>query len=417
MLDRPTPAIAELVRARRPGFMLPAGLYTRQDAFEADVDIFFHRHWIFVGFEADVPEPGDVCVFEVGRSSVAIIRDDDGLVQAFHNVCRHRGARLLDAGKSTVGKLVCPYHQWTYELTGELAHAPHMGRDFDRACHGLRKVNLRSVGGLLFVCLADDPPADFEDLALTMEPRLAPFDLRNAKIAFERDLVEEGNWKLTIENNRECYHCAGSHPELNVSFVAQDFGFDPAELDPAEAAAAAAHDAEFERRTADWEAMGYASRAVEHLAGHATNFRVQRLVIAGAGESQTRDTRVASRKLMGSIMRADLGDLHFWTHQSWHHYMSDHAVVMTLVPLAPDRTLVRAKWLVHKDAVEGVDYDLDNLTHVWTATNAQDGALVGRAHKGVSSLGYVPGPYSRFTEAYLDGFDTWYVERMTANGF
>lgn len=417
MLDRTVHAISDLLRQRRPGHSLPADLYTRADVFDADMEVIFHRHWIAVGVDCDVPDAGDVSVIDIGRSSIVIVRDDDEAVRAYYNVCRHRGARLLPAGTGTVGKLVCPYHQWTYELSGDLIHAPHMGKDFDRGCHSLRPVRLRSVGGLLYACLADEPPADIEDLAAVMEPRLEPYDLSNAKVAYQTDLVEEGNWKLTIENNRECYHCSANHPELCVSFIDLDFGFDPESLQPEDKELARKHFDLYEAKTREWEDLGHPSRAVEHLAGHATNFRTQRLIIAGAGESQTPDARAASSKLMGTMTRKDLGDVHLWGHNSWNHFMGDHAVTFMVLPLSADRTLVRTKWLVHKDAVEGVDYDLDRLTSVWKATNEQDAHLVGLAHDGARSRGYVPGPYSRFTEGQLDNFATWYVERMQANGY
>ena len=419
MLDRPTGSLGQLIRGRRPGHTLPAELYVGRSAFEADLEVFFHQQWILVGLEADVPEPGDVSVVDIGQSTILIVRDDEGEVRAFHNVCRHRGARLRDPGKGTVGKLVCPYHQWTYELTGELFHARHMGKDFDPSCHGLRTIHLRNVAGLLFVCFADEPPADFAALEAAVGPRLAPYDLRGAKIAVEQEIIEAGNWKLTMENNRECYHCAASHPELNVSFVAQDFGFDPEELSREERAEADAHQAEFVRRTERWEQEGFASRAVEHLAGHVTNFRTERLMmgLGGNAASATLDGKPACRKLMGTIGRTDLGDLHFWTHHSWHHYIGDHAVVTSAIPIAPDQTRVRTVWLVHKDAVEGLDYDVETLTRVWKATNAQDAHLVGIAYQGVCSPGYAPGPYSPFTERHLEGFATWYIERMQAAGF
>jgi Rieske 2Fe-2S family protein len=417
MLDISQGPISALLRARLQGHMLPAGLYTRDDAFEADMEVIFHRHWIAVGVEADVPEPGDVCAVDVGRSSIAILRDEDGGVRAYHNVCSHRGARLLDAGRGTVGRLVCPYHQWTYELTGELIDAPHMGVDFDAGLHHLRPVQLRSIGGLLYACLSDAPPADIEALAEVMEPRLAPYDLRNARVAFETEIVEEGNWKLTMENNRECYHCGANHPELCVSFVSLDFGFDPASLSPEDLAVAKAHDALYAAQSHAWEAQGFPSAQVDHTLGKATNFRTQRLIIAGMGESQTPDARAASRRLLGSMTRKDLGDLHLWGVNSWNHVMGDHAVVSAVFPLSAGRSVVRTKWLVHKDAVEGEDYDLEHLTSVWRATNEQDAHLVARAQAGVRSAGFRPGPYSRFTEAALDDFATWYVERMTAHGY
>ena len=154
MLDLSTSLLQGLVHGRRPGHSLDAPFYTSPDIFAADMDAIFSRHWIYVGVEPDVPEPGDVMMVDIGKASILIARDDDGGISAFHNVCRHRGARLVDEEKSTVGNLVCRYHSWTYDLAGGLIHAPHMGAGFDKSCHGLKPVHLRSLEGLLFICLA-----------------------------------------------------------------------------------------------------------------------------------------------------------------------------------------------------------------------------------------------------------------------
>ncbi|MGO7427064.1 SRPBCC family protein, partial [Rhizobium ruizarguesonis] len=172
---------------------------------------------------------------------------------------------------------------------------------------------------------------------------LAPYDIRNAKVAFQTDVIEDGNWKLTMENNRECYHCSANHPELCVSFVDLDFGFDPETLNPEDREQAEEHFRLYEERTKAWESDGFPSAAVEQLADCATNFRTQRLIIAGAGESQTHDATAASSKLLGHMTRKDLGDTHLWGHNSWNHFMGDHAVVATVIPLSAGKTLVRTK--------------------------------------------------------------------------
>ncbi|KSV83478.1 SRPBCC family protein [Sinorhizobium sp. GL28] len=417
MLQTFASPISALLDARAEGHSLPAGLYTREDVFEADLEVFFRRHWICIGLECDVPEPGDATVVDIGKTSLILLRDDDGEIRVMHNVCRHRGARLLDAGKTIVSKLVCPYHTWTYELTGELSYAPHMGKGFDKACRSLKPVTFKSVGGLIYACLSDNPPEDIDRLVEIMAERLAPYDIRNAKVAYESDVIEQGNWKLTIENNRECYHCSANHPELCVSFVDLDFGFDPEALSPEDRAQAEEHFSLYEERTRLWEADGYPSAAVEQLVDCTTNFRTQRLIISGAGESQTPDATAASAKLLGTMSRKDLGDMHLWGHNSWNHFMGDHAVVAIVIPLSADKTLVRTKWLVRKDAVEGVDYDLEKLTNVWIATTDQDAALVARSHAGVEDPAYVPGPYSPFSETNLDKFASWYIDRMRAHGY
>ena len=129
-------SLARLLLQRRPGHSLEAPFYTSDAIFRADMDLIFARHWIFVGHEPDVPEPGDVMALHVGDAPIVVLRDDAGLVRAFHNVCRHRGAQLLPEGKGQVGNLVCRYHTWTYGLDGALLFADHMGRISTRPAAG-----------------------------------------------------------------------------------------------------------------------------------------------------------------------------------------------------------------------------------------------------------------------------------------
>ena len=408
-------SLVRLLADRRAGHSLDAAFYTDLAVFQADMDLIFRRHWIFIGHDADVPEPGDIMALHVGNAPLLILRNGSSELRAFHNVCRHRGAQLMPDGKGRAGNLVCRYHSWTYGLDGALLFADHMGGDFDPSCRGLKPVALRSVAGLLFVCLAADPPDDIEAMAAEMEPYLLPHGLRDAKVVRQVDLVERGNWKLTMENNRECYHCAANHPELTVPLFAYGFGFAPASLDPAERGEAARYDALVEQSHESWEAAGLPSRRVERLTGRATGFRTERLPLDQAGESHTRDTRSACRVLLGGQTNARLGGLTFWTQpNSWHHVMADHAVTFCVLPLEPGRTLLRTTWLVHKDAVEGVDYDPANLVAVWEATNRQDAHLVEITQAGVVSPAYEPGLYSPFTEGLVDDFCRWYVERMSA---
>lgn len=407
----------ELLNSRLPGHGMPGELFGRQDVFDTDVDVFFHQHWILVGVTADVPEPGDVSTVDIGKASVIIVRDDDENIRTYRNICRHRGARLKEAGKSTVGMLVCPYHQWSYDLDGSLRHASHMGKDFDPTCRSLMPVRTKVVGAHIFICLDENAPDDIAKLDEVMSTRFAPYDLQHTKIAHEAEIIENGNWKLVMENNRECYHCGATHPELTASFLPEDFGFCPDGLSEESLRALDDYNARNAASQESWERDGFLCSAVEALDEDvATHFRTQRLVIAGNGESQTMDTKVASTKLLGGLARRDLGDTHLWTHNSWTHVMSDHAVVSYIIPLAPDKTLVRTKWLVHAEAIEGVDYDLPALTQVWVATNAQDANLVANNHSGTQDPGYVPGQFSPFTETYVERFSRWYAARLRAHG-
>ncbi|APH55846.1 Ring hydroxylating dioxygenase, alpha-subunit [Granulibacter bethesdensis] len=408
-------SLPSLLARRKPGYTLEAPFYTSPDILDADIETIFGKHWIYVGVEPDIAEPGDVMALQIGRFSAIVVRGDDMEIRAFHNVCRHRGARIVPEGKRSVGNLVCPYHMWTYSTEGPLLHADHMGADFDPSCHGLKPVHVRNVAGLIFLCFADEPPADIEDMAREMTPYLTPHAIPDTKIAFEMDIIERGNWKLVMENNRECYHCAGSHPELTASIFEFGFGFAPESLDEDGQKAAEEYNCLVNNNTAEWEARGLPSREIDHLDDRVTGFRTQRLPISGAGESETPDTKVACTKLLGELTERKLGALSFWTQpNSWHHFMSDHIVTFAVFPIDAETALLRTKWLVHKDAREGIDYDLDHLKSVWEATNQQDSDLVGITQQGVRTPAYQPGPYSPYTEMLVEKFSNWYISRMKA---
>ncbi|PXW99313.1 Rieske 2Fe-2S family protein [Sphaerotilus hippei] len=407
-----TAALRELLERRRAGYSLEAPFYLSDEIFQADMALIFGRHWIFVAVAPQVPEAGDYITVDVGHDSILIVRDDDMQVQAFHNVCRHRGSRLCEAHQGSLGNIVCPYHQWTYDLTGQLIHADHMGESFDRRSHGLKPVHLRNLEGLLFICLADEPPQDFDQLAERMRPYMAPHRLNECKVAAQVDLIEQSNWKLTMENNRECYHCVGNHPELTISLFEHGFGYQPG---PQNAEGLARFEGIVRESHARWEAMGLPSAEIETLDSMVSGFRTQRLPLDRAGQSQTMSTEVACKKLLADFPDKALGGLSFWTQpNSWHHFMSDHVVSFSVIPVGPGRTLVRTTWCVHRDAVEGVDYTVENLTRVWNATNDQDRRLVEESQIGVASRAYEPGPYSPYTEGLVEKFCAWYVDRLRA---
>jgi Rieske 2Fe-2S family protein len=161
--------------------------------------------------------------------------------------------------------------------------------------------------------------------------------------------------------------------------------------------------------------MGLPSARLEELDSRVTGFRTQRLPLDRAGQSQTLNAEVACKRLLGDLPDKALGGLSFWTQpNSWHHFMSDHVVSFSTIPLSAGRTLVRTTWCVHRDAVEGADYDVKNLTAVWNATNDQDRRLVEASQLGVNSVAYEPGPYSPYAEGLVEAFCTWYVNRMRA---
>lgn len=404
--------IAALIARRQRGYNLERPFYSSPEIYDLDLDVIFARNWVFVASEPELPEPGDYVALDLGRYPIVLVRDDDMSIRAFHNVCRHRGAKLVSDKKGFVGNLVCPYHRWTYDLTGALVHAESVPDGFDASCHGLKPVHLRSLAGLLYVCVGDQAPGDFAEIEQRVAPYLAPHRLSDCKVAAQTDLIEPGNWKLTMENNRECYHCGG-HPELGQSLFTF-FGIDPGAVAPAQQAYYDTYQRALNEFRTIWDQTGLPWEPIEELHGRPTGFRCERLPVDRAGESYTIDTRVASRRLLGDFTQARLGGMHLHTQpNAWFHFLSDHVVTFAALPLAPDKTLVRTTWLVHRDAIEGVDYDLDNLTKVWRKTNEQDSAFVALAQSGTTSPAYQPGPYVP-SEYQVDHFVTWYIERLEA---
>jgi phenylpropionate dioxygenase-like ring-hydroxylating dioxygenase large terminal subunit len=388
-------SMRELLDARTRHYSLAQPFYADAGLFELDLQAIFYRRWLFAGAACEVAQPGQYFTVQVGPSSVIVVRDRSNAIRAFHNTCRHRGSRICNTEKGRVGAFVCPYHQWTYDLTGTLRHAGRMHEGFSPDGIGLRPVHVETVAGTIYICLADEPP-DFAPYKAALEPMLAPHDLANAKLAHEAHIVERGNWKLVMENSRECYHCRTSHPELMRTFL-DTYNFQDPATDPIVSAFV--------------ERCNTAGLPSNMRSGD--DFRVSRMPLTRDAASITMDGKEAVTKPLGGIVEPNIGSLR-WVHfpSVFNHALRDYAILVRMLPVGPQETLVTAKWLVHREAEAGRDYDLTNLVETWTKTNDQDRILVERNQQGINSLGYMPGPYSELSEAGVITFVEWYCRTM-----
>lgn len=391
----------ELILERRPRHALPRELYLDDGVYQDDLDQIWHREWIFACHTIEIKKPGEFTTLQIGDYPVVIVRDDQGNINAFHNSCRHRGSRLCSAEKGKSARLVCPYHKWTYGLDGRLIFAGNMGSTFDTSQHGLKSVHCEVVHSYVYVCVADEAP-DFTPFRDQVSPFLEPHNLENCKVAYSSDLVEEGNWKLVFENNRECFHCDANHPELMNSFVENLSVAGIAENEDPELAA-------------HWdtcETGGLPSRLVMDDNGR---YRMTRIPLSKGAVSYTMNGKPAVNRRLDTSGVEDIGALLYFNYpNTWNHVLGDHALSFRVLPLDSGRTLVTTKWLVPEDAVEGVDYDLDALTKVWIATNRQDKELVEESHRGIRSPSYTPGPFSDIAENGVCQFVDWYCDTMRA---
>src|SRR5882757_4528812 len=275
MLDR--------LRRRKLKTPLERGFYGGEEEHRFDLDLIWYRDWLFVGHDCEVAKSGDYMTVQIGEYPILIVRDRDGSLHAFHNSCRHRGSRICSAEHGNSARLVCPYHQWTYQLDGRLFAARDMGASFDRAQYGLKPVHCTSVGGYIWVCVAKVAP-DFEPIRKHIEPYFLPHHMQDTKVAFESTIIERANWKLVWENNRECYHCAANHPELCRTYPE----------DPAVTGVDAGNDnPRIAAKWARWESLGLPSKFHISASGQ---YRTARMPLIEGTVSYTMTGNAAVRR-------------------------------------------------------------------------------------------------------------------------
>ena len=401
MVDANGLPIDALVARQRPGFTLERPFYTDAAIFARELDRIVTRHWLMVDHVSRLGEPGAYMLYEIAGESIILVRDGDGAIHAHYNVCRHRGSRICSQPSGTVRRLICPYHNWSYGLDGRLLDARRMRPDFDPAAYGLHPCRVRVFEGLIFVSLADDDAVDFEPIAHHLGPFLAPHGLARAKIAHREVYPTPGNWKLAVENFRECYHCAPSHREytrVNAFVRAVEW-----------------HERFGGGYAKATEAWAETARAMGHKVGRGEwgPDGTPRLHMAWRepirpGFDTLSEDGAPVAPLMGDLSGFDGGQTVAFLTLSFFYVANDHATLFRFTPVSPTHTEVVLTWLVDADAEEGPDYDVERLTWMWRTTTLQDTKLIADNQAGVNSRRYTPGPYAE-GEHYAEAFTRWYL--------
>jgi len=207
---------------------LPNELYTLPQAFTEERDQIFSKTWTCIGFQSDVAKSGDARPLSLAGMPLVMLRQRSGEVSVFHNVCRHRGFRLVQEACNLRGSIVCPYHSWTYNLAGELKGTPSIGgagvndmADFDRTEFGLYPVRSHVWMNMVFVDMSGEA-LEFNDYIKPLLDRWQPFWGSAGPDAFQKPVSHAGfelelntNWKFAVENYCESYHLPWIHPGLN----------------------------------------------------------------------------------------------------------------------------------------------------------------------------------------------------------
>lgn len=391
--------------AWRPGHSLPRRYYTDASVFEAEVRAFLARQWVAACHVSEVESGGDFVTFDAFGYSVIVLRQPGGGLAAFHNVCRHRGARICAAERGRASRLTCRYHGWSYRLDGSLAAWRHMPAGLEQQAHGLRRCGVAELCGIVYVSMEPERAPSFDALTSHVREHWRRYALHECKVAAKRVYTLAANWKLGVENNLECYHCLQAHPEYTSAnaFVKADERVTPADVE-----SFAAYSAGWSARIA---ARGQPRGRTPFTTVDGQLCRAGTYPLKAGFGTGTVDGEPAA-PLLGNIAARDesvtTGCVGFLSYVG---SMCDYAIQVTYVPKSVDATDVVLRWLVRADAREGDGYDLGRLLWLWDETTKQDKDLIELNASGIRSPAYVPGPYSELEWCTRD-FVTRYMELM-----
>ena len=204
-----------------PTLSLAAKYYTDPEVFKLETNGLLARTWQFAGHASQLKETGDYFTFDMAGESLFCIKGRDGEIRTFYNVCQHRAHQLV-SGQGQTRVVVCPYHAWTYELTGELRAGPNIKavEGFDKSSICLTSVRTEVFLGFIFVNLDNDAkPMDewFPNVRTELESYIPHWDTL-APLEWV-EIPENCNWKVSVENYSECYHCSLNHPTFSTGVV------------------------------------------------------------------------------------------------------------------------------------------------------------------------------------------------------
>ncbi len=346
--------------------------YLDSSVFERERELIFAREWCVVGRSDEARQPGDAFLVNLVGESLFIVRGDDQRLRAFFNVCRHRGAQLIDHESPRcieVGATIrCPYHAWSYRRDGSLARAPFV-EEIDPADFGLHEAACDEWAGFVFVQLEPSGRELHEQLG-EIPARVKNYPLDELALGARLIYDVDANWKVIAENYNECYHCGPVHPEL-------------CEIVPA-----------FRTRGGadlDWDG------GIPHRDG-AWTFTIDGTSRRDPFATLDDDERT---KHKGELVYPNF----------FLSLAAEHVAAFMLLPFGVDRTRVVFDVLFHRDAVAARDFDPSDAVQLWDVTNRQDWAICERVQRGMASRAWRHGWFAPMEDLSLD-IRSWYDARM-----
>jgi Rieske 2Fe-2S family protein len=344
----------------RPVPGLSAAAYFDPRQFERDLERIWYRHWIYVGRSSEVAVSRAFRTFEIGDQKLLLLRDDAGVLQGFHNTCRHRGAALCrePAGFMRSGAIVCPYHAWAYSQNGELLRTSSKNRSgFAVADYPLYRVLVREWQGFIFVSLSNHAPP-FETLFDVPLNRLDAWSLTDLVLGHVLEKTIQCNWKIFWENYNECLHCPGVHPQLSDLVPLFGRGLQDERDDPEWSA---------HRDNPDPRYKGGLRNGARtwSLNGQVTGVPFENVTAADAKVGHVYMTGLPSMFIVGHI---------------------DYVRVVRLRPLGPEQSELRVEYLFSRETLANPGFDLANIRDFTNTVMTEDAQACELNQRGLRAL-------------------------------
>lgn len=341
------------------GWSLPGWTYADPDFFALEVERIFRPSWQIVAHESDLPAPGDFHTLDYIGESILLIRGEDGAVRGFTNVCRHRGARIIDTPSGCAKKLVCPYHGWTYASDGRLTGVPmkaSYGTGFVMADHGLAPVEVENFHGFLFARLRDDGGPSVAQMMAPYADEIAPYRFADLKPMGRVTLRPRAvNWKNIGDNYSDGLHIAVAHPGLK-RLMGDGYGVE-----------ASAHVDRMWGPILDRPSANLSERAYQHVLPPVPHLPPE-------------------RQRLWTYFK-------LWPNFAFDIY-PDQVDFMAWLPVSPTQTLIREiSYAIPDDRREMKAARYLNW-RINRQVNVEDTALVARVQAGMASQSFTVGPLS-----------------------
>jgi Rieske 2Fe-2S family protein len=355
---------------------LPRGAYLDAAAFDAECAKIFRREWFCAGRESELPAAGDFRLHSIAGEHVIVTRGRGGQLHAYINVCRHRGAELVDTRAAAAteircqgrfpGMIRCPYHGWTYELDGALRAAPWLEESL-AGCKpelGLWPVGIQCWGGFYFLNIEFHRRAGSPSLMEQLGPipaRVERYGLDELRVGRSLKYDVAANWKVIMENYNECYHCGPVHPEL-------------CDVVPAFRVKGGSG--------LDWDS------GIPHRPG-ADTYSMSGTSKRASLPRLNDDERV---KHKGELIYPNL----------MLSLSRDHAAAFRLWPESPGHTVIVCEFLFHPGEIAKADFEPSDAVQIWDITNRQDWEICERVQRGMRSEFFAHGYYAPMEDLSLD---------------